>query len=126
MREGIEPVLGARSETNTRADLSRRAGRRRGPLVVLAIAAGVFKAWGLSAAMHHRPELIALLGALVAFSFLRPRPVLFAASVGGLLAVFLAPHALGTGVGIAFGIFVLLLAVFLGLASVLHARLGRR
>ncbi len=102
----------------------RRPGRRgRGrSSLVLGLLFVVFKAHVLADLLVHRAELIVLLCVALIFSVLRPRPPLFAAGAAGLLAVGLNPRSTALGVGLAVGWFVVLLAVFIAVGTLLRSR----
>ena len=61
----------------------------------------------------------------VVMSVLRYRPVGFAAFTGALVAFVLAPHPTIFAVGLGLGVFAVLMAVFMVIATALHARQDR-
>jgi hypothetical protein len=82
----------------------------------------VVKADGLAAVLHHRVEVIALLGLGLVLSVLRPRPVGIALTAGPLLAFTFGPRSTVLDIAVGFGAFVLLLALFIAIGTVLAAR----
>ncbi len=88
----------------------------------MGVGLALVKANVLTEVVHHRIEVIALLGLGLAFSVLRPRPVGIALTAAALIAFTLAPHSTDLGIALGFGAFVLLLAVFIAIGTVLHAR----
>jgi hypothetical protein len=90
--------------------------------LIVGIGLALGKTEGLRELLHHQGELIALLGLGLAFSVLRPRPVGIALTAAPLLAFALAPRSTVLGIALGLGGFVLLLALFFAVASVLHAR----
>jgi hypothetical protein len=103
----------------------RGHGERWLGLVALAVAA-VVKIDAYRGVVHHRAGIMALLGVALLFSVLRPRPVVFALVAAPFVALALHPHPLLAGLGAGFGAFVLLMTLFFGIATVLHARQHRR
>lgn len=76
--------------------------------------------------MHHRVELMVVLGVGLLVSVLRPRPVVFAVCAAPLLALALDPRSTAVGIAIGCAAFVLLLGTFVGIGAVLQARQGWR
>lgn len=70
----------------------RRAGRRRvgWPWLILGTGLAVVKADAFAMVLHHRVEVIIFLGLGLAFSVLRTRPVEIAVTAALLLALFIA------------------------------------
>ncbi len=68
------------------------------------------------------PWLIVGVGLGLAFSVLRPRPVGIAMTAAPLLAFTLAPRSTALGIALGLGAFMLLLALFIAIGTVLHAR----
>ena len=102
----------------------RGAGRRRRgwPWAIVGVALALVKADAFRVILHGRVALMALFGVGLVLSVLRPRPVGIAVTAAGLLAFVLAPGSLVLGIGLALGTFVLLLALFFAVATVLQAR----
>jgi len=99
--------------------------RRRLPLLIGGVVLALVKVDGLAVALDHRSTLFAFLALALVGAVLRPRPVVIAATVAPLLALVLDPHSLLAGVAIGFGAFVLLMVLFVGIATALHARQAR-
>ena len=55
----------------------------------------------------------------------RPKPLLIAALTAALVATTVAPHPVLLGVGVGFGAFAVLIALFFTISTVLHARQRR-
>jgi hypothetical protein len=91
-------------------------------LVIAGLALALVKADGLAVALGHRSTLFVFLGLALVGALLRPRPVIVAVTVAPLLALVLEPHSLLAGVALGVGAFVLLMVLFVGIATVLHAR----
>lgn len=101
----------------------RRARRRGGwPWLIVGVGLALVKADGFAALLHHRVEVIALLGLALVFSVLRLRPVGIAVTAAPLLAFTLAPRSTALGVALGLSAFVLLLALFVAIGTVLQAR----
>jgi hypothetical protein len=102
----------------------RRAGRRGvgWPWLIVGVVLALVKADGLAAVLHHRAEVVAILGLGLALSVLRRRPVGIAVTTAPLLAFILAPRSTALGIALGLGVFVLLLALFTAIGTVLHAR----
>jgi uncharacterized membrane protein (DUF485 family) len=90
--------------------------------IVVGLVAALLKARGLAELLHHRAELIGLLGLLVVVSVLRARPILIAVFAAPLLALALAPSSTALGIAIGVGTFLLLTAAFVGIGTLLQAR----
>ncbi len=101
-----------------------RTGRRGvgWPWLIVGVGLALGKADALTALLDHRPEVIAFLGLGLALSVLRPRPIGIAATAAPLLAFTLAPASTALGIALGVGGFVLLLALFIAIGTVLHAR----
>jgi hypothetical protein len=99
-------------------------GRRGGrwPWLIVGIGLALVKSNAIAEVGHHPSELIAVLGVGLAVSVLRTRPVGFAVSAAPLLAFALAPRSTAVGVAVGLGAFVLLLALFVAIGTVLQAR----
>jgi hypothetical protein len=89
--------------------------------VIVLIAVGAIKAEAYASAAHHG-ALIPVFAIGLAASVLRTKPLGIAAFGAGLLAVALALHPIALGVGFGLGAFVLLIALFFAISTVLHAR----
>jgi hypothetical protein len=78
--------------------------------------------------LHDRAGLIAVLAVGLAFSLLRSKPVAIAASAAGILGFAVALRPVLAGAALGFGAFVLLIALFFTISTVLHTRQrsGRR
>lgn len=102
----------------------RRAGRRRAgwPWLIVGVGFGLVKTNAISELLHHRVDTIALLGLGLALSVLRTRPVGSAVTAASLLAFTLAPRSTALGIALGVGAFVLLLATFVAIGTVLRAR----
>jgi hypothetical protein len=70
----------------------------------------------------HRVELIVFLGLGLVGFVLRFRPMMFALFAAVLVPVAVAPASTALGVGLGLGTFAVIVAGFLGIATVLHAR----
>ncbi len=99
-----------------------RGGHHRWPWLIVGVGVALVKGDALAAVVHHRIELTVLLGLGLAFSVLRTRPVAIAATAGPLLAFTLAPRSTALGIALGFGAFLLLLALFTAIGTVLRAR----
>lgn len=102
-----------------------RRGERRGVgrlWLIVGVGVALVKADVLVAVLQHRTEVIAVLGLGLAFSVLRPQPVGIAVSAAAMLAFTLAPSSTLLGIALGLGAFVLLLALFIAIGSLLHAR----
>jgi hypothetical protein len=113
-----------RSLTPT-AGSTRTVTRGRGarwPWAIVVIAVGAVKAEAYASAVQHRGALISLFAIGLAASLLRTKPLAIAVFTAGLLAAALALHPIVLGVGFGLGTFVLLIALFFAISTVLHAR----
>jgi uncharacterized membrane protein (DUF485 family) len=90
--------------------------------IVVGLVAALLKARGLAELLHHRAELIGILGLLVVVSVLRARPILIAVFAAPLVAFALAPSSTALGIAIGVGAFVLLTAAFVAIGTLLQAR----
>jgi hypothetical protein len=88
------------------------------------VALALFKVDALAAVFHHRAEVIVVLGLGFVVSLLRGRPVAMAVTAAPLLALTLAPGSTLLGIAVGLGAFVLLLALFFAIGTVLRARQG--
>ena len=104
--------------------LTTRARAGRWPWLIVAIGAAALKVDAYASLARHPGELVFLLAAGLAFSLLRPKPVLIAAMAGALFALVLAPHPVGLGIAVGVGAFVLLTVLFFAIATILRARQG--
>jgi uncharacterized membrane protein YhhN len=105
-------------------------GRGRGarwPWLIVVVAAGALKADAYASLLEHRAALISALAAALVASVIRqrPKPLLIAALSAALLASALALHPAVIGVAVGVGAFVLLVALFFAISTVLHARQSR-
>jgi len=102
----------------------RRSGRGgvRWPWMIVGVGLALVKANAAADLVHHRTGLIVALAAALAVSVLRTRPVGIALSGAPLLAFALAPGSTALGIALGFGAFVLLLALFVAIGTVLQAR----
>lgn len=120
MRERSErPVARAGS-----ADLDARGRGPRWLWVIVVMAVGAVKVEAYGSLLHDRPGLIAALGVGLVLSVLRSKPVAIAAFGAGIVGFALAFHPVLAGVGLGFGAFALLIALFFAISTVLHARQG--
>jgi hypothetical protein len=103
----------------------RSPSRRRLPWFIGAVVLLLAKSESIGWAIHHRSTLIVVLALALVGAVVRPRPVVIAATVAPLLALALDPHSLLAGVAVGVGGFVLLMVLFVGIATVLHARQAR-
>jgi hypothetical protein len=101
-----------------------RRERARWPWFIGGALLALGKAQGFAAVFDHRSGLIVVLALMLVGSVLRPRPALVAATVAALLALALDLHPLVAGVALGLGAFLLLMVLFVGIATVLHARQG--
>jgi uncharacterized membrane protein (DUF485 family) len=108
-------------------ELVARGRGTRWPWLIVAIAAGALKADAYASLVHHRGQLIAALGAALLASLIRQRPklLLIAGFGAALIASAVAPHPVLAGVALGVGAFVLLVALFFAISTVLHARQRR-
>ncbi len=90
------------------------------------MAVGAVKVQAYASLMHHRGALIGALAVGLVISVLRTRPLAIAVFSAGILAFALALHPVLAGVGVGFGAFALLVALFFTISTVLHARQRRR
>jgi hypothetical protein len=90
--------------------------------LIVVVVLALVKANALVAVLHHRAEVLAILGLGLALSVLRQRPVGIAVTAAPLLAFVLAPRSTALGIALGLGVFVLLLAIFTTIGTVLHAR----
>ena len=102
-------------------------GRGRGtrwPWLIVVVAAGALKADAYASLFEHRAALISALAAALVASVIRqrPKPLLIAAFSAALVASALAVHPNVVGVALGFGAFVVLVALFFAISTVLHAR----
>ena len=120
----VRPSESHRSVEDTRPREQQRAGgRKRGwPWLVGGLALATLKAQAFTGLLHHRVEVIALLGLWLAVCVLRPRPVRFAGAAGALVAFALGHRVTGLSVEVGFATFLVLLSVFLAIGTVLHHR----
>lgn len=110
----------ARAQSGERTVAAQR--RSRWLWLIVGVLVVVGKSEGLAELIHHRVSLIALLALGVAFSVLRPRPALLAATAAPLLAVTVGRHSLALGLALGVGGYVVLLALFYAIGTVLMAR----
>ena len=89
------------------------------------MALGVVKVHAADEVLHHRDEVIAVLGVLLAVSVLRIRLMRVAVAAAALFAVSLEPRSIAGGLALGACAFALLLVVFFGIATALHARQDR-
>lgn len=105
--------------------VDRSASRRRLPWFIGAVVLLLANSESIGWAIDHRSTLIVALALALVGAVVRPRPVVIAATAAPLLALALDPHSLLAGVAVGVGAFVLLMALFVGIATVLHARQAR-
>jgi hypothetical protein len=104
---------------------SRAVTRGRGarwPWAIVLVAVAAVKAEAYASAVQHRGALISLFAIGLAASLLRTKPLGIAVFTAGLLAAALAMRPIALGVGFGLGAFVLLIALFFAISTVLHAR----
>jgi uncharacterized membrane protein (DUF485 family) len=99
-----------------------RARGTRWPWLIAVVAVVAVKAEAYASLAHDRTGLVIVLTVGLAFAVLRHKPVAIGAFAAGILAFALAPHPVGAGVALGVGAFVLLIALFFAIATVLHAR----
>jgi hypothetical protein len=109
---GVKPVRAPKRE-------------RRWLWLVVGIFAVGAKVEAVGALLAHRTGVIVAAAVGLVLAVLRPTPVAIAGLGGVLLACAVGPPFLAGG-GIALGAFVLLMTLFYGAATVLHARQDRR
>jgi hypothetical protein len=80
------------------------------------------KAHVLAGVIEHRASVVAFLAVALALSVLRTRPVGIALTAAPLLAFTLAPSSTVLGIALGLGAFAVLLALFVAIGTVLHAR----
>ncbi len=103
-----------------------QSGRRRGwPWLIVAVGLAAGKAHAIAEVLHHRNEVIAVLGVGLAVSVLRIRLMSVAAATAALFALAVDPRSVALGIALGAGAFVLLVVVFFAIATVLHARQDR-
>jgi hypothetical protein len=102
--------------------LEQPRSRRRWPWFIGGAVLLAGKSEGIALAIDHRSTLIVFLALVLAGAVLRPKPVVIAAAVAPLLALGLDPHSLLAGAAVGVSAFVLLMVLFVGIATVLHAR----
>lgn len=106
-------------------ELVARGRGTRWPWLIVAIAVGAVKVEAAAALLHDRGTLFTVLALGLLLSVLRPKPVAIAAFGAALLGFALALHPVAAGVGLGFGTFALLIALFFAISTVLHARQRR-
>lgn len=108
-------------------DKRRRAGRRDvgWPWLIVGVGFTLVKTDALAEVLHHRVGVIVLLGLGLAFSALRTSSVGIAVAAAPLIAFTLAPRSTALAIALGFGTFVLLLALFIAIGTMLHARQDR-
>lgn len=92
---------------------------------MLGIALAILKADALRRLAHDRIERLVVLGLVLAVAILRTRLVAVAVITALLLAVAIHPRPLAAGVALSVAAFVLVVAVFLTIDSVLRLRQNR-
>jgi hypothetical protein len=105
--------------------LDQPRSRRRWPWFIVGAVLLVAKSEGIAEASHHRSTLIVILALALVGAVLRPRPAVIAVTVAPLLALVLDPHPLLAGLAVGVGVFILLMVIFVGIATVMHARQAR-
>jgi hypothetical protein len=80
------------------------------------------KAEAVAELVHDRVAVIVLVGLGLAFAVLRARPVGIALTAAALVPLAVDPPSLVVGIAVGVGTFVLLMGLFLVIATVLHAR----
>jgi hypothetical protein len=110
-----------RPGTGTKTARSR--GRnRRWPAVIGGLVLAALKSEALFRLVLNRGGLVVVVALLLAGSLLRARPIGIAVAIPVLVALVVGAHSLGLGLGLGFGGFVLLMALFFAISTVLHAR----
>jgi hypothetical protein len=100
-------------------------GRGRGtrwPWLIVVVGVGAVKIEAYASLLHHRGALIGALAAGLLAAILRTKPLAIAACTAGILGFALALHPALAGVALGVGAFVVLLALFFAISTVLHAR----
>jgi hypothetical protein len=106
--------------------LVARGRGTRWPWLIVAIAVGAVKVEAYASLLHDRTGVIFVLAVGLLVAFLRAKPVAIAVFAAGILGFALALHPLLAGVALGVGAFVLLIALFFAISTVLHARQRRR
>lgn len=108
-------------------DVATRGRGTRWPWLIVAVVVGALKVDAYESLLHHRGALIGALALALLASVvrLRPKPLLIAALTAALVATTAAPHPVLAGVGVGFGAFAVLIALFFTISTVLHARQRR-
>lgn len=104
-----------------------RTRRRTGWGLILGLVVLGLKVQAFHVLLHHLhgAEAMALLGAALAGSILRAKPLLMAAFAGALVALAVDPASTPVGIGLGVGAAAVALAAVVGFALALEARRGR-
>ncbi len=94
--------------------------------MVVGVGLVLLKAQALSGLVHHPIWVIVALAVGLVSSVLRARPIGVALTAGPLLAFALSPSSTALGIVVGVGAFVVLLALFFAIATVLMARQDSR
>ncbi|HJS96557.1 MAG TPA: hypothetical protein VJ741_19980 [Solirubrobacteraceae bacterium] len=107
-------------------EIVARGRGARWPWLIVVIAVGAANAAPYASLVNHPVRAIVALAVGLGFSILRMKPVAIAAFAAGIVAFALALHPVLAGVGLGVGAFVLLIALFFTISTVLHARQRHR
>ncbi len=126
-RPGSSGILRKRSERavarpESPGQVVARGRGTRWPWLIVLIGAGAVKADAYASLVHHHGQLIAALGVGLFAAVLRTKPIAIAAFAAGILGFALALHPVLAGVALGVGAFVVLVALFFAISTVLHAR----
>jgi hypothetical protein len=99
-----------------------RGRNRRWPAIIGGLFLAALKSETVLRLVLHRGALFAALAVFLTTSLLRGRLVGVAVAASVLVALILGAHSFGLGVGLGFGGFALLMALFFAISTVLLAR----
>jgi hypothetical protein len=116
------------SPTAAVAEASEPRSRSRAswPWIVVALILGFGKTEGFRLLEHHVWGWAVVLGVTSGWSLIRARPVLTALLAAPAFSLLLTPHPLGLAVAVGFGTFVVLIALFVAIGTVLRTLDSRR
>jgi hypothetical protein len=86
------------------------------------IAVGAVKVEAYASLLHDRAGMISVLAVGLLVALVRTKPLEIAACAAGILGFALAFHPVLAGVSVGVGAFVILIALFFTISTVLHAR----
>ena len=101
--------------------VARRRGTRWPWLIVVVVAAAL-KGEAYASLLHDRAGMISVLAVGLFVAIVRTKPLAIAGFTAGILGFALALHPVLAGVGLGVGAFVVLIALFFAISTVLHAR----